>query len=903
MRCVWNNCWFLIGVAFLGNALPVIDALVAATAEGEGAVEVEWDEEKGSESESRVTSTGIDSLFKDPAFLTNISSGVDSLNRSIDSLMDALFYSLMDNRLSFDVTDSSQFGVELKRDVYSTTFGEYVVADRFSLGPNYLVNLTSVNGIPVDLGANGTVNILNIYPRSDGLRLMENQELPFWRVAVNNWFGLLPLLSNILPPSFNPNEMYDPLKELETPFLFPLDEESVFKMPIGSIRSYSLSGGLFFPMDLLGAKTQADKEKFLNVEDVTAEIPYTVFRSGEHRINVLRRSEYEVWVGVSDVERFGHGIRAALGKTYLVFQKMLPYWGGMPAPVFPINFELDAADANKFDHLYEFDLRKEPARVAYRQAVRGNFREAHNRYLDHKEQKLDTGVLFHFKRKQRGLEYGRKNSRNLVIQRNTRKSLHSDSEIEITDGQGIIHILEADVEIRDEAWDALVGSENLSFNNRLEIKVDKAKDPESGMTRYIISPSDTNPVSLVMTFRVNDKFVDVTEYRDYVQMARLFTNLGFELPYLPLRDNSKLRGKRREMALMDPVEDVRAIHVTPTHLGEMGVNASVHFDTRNLERIIKSSENKLWQAFARAYGVPREAWATASARFSFANSMRWLAAVTTYPLRALNIRISAADAIRDTTFRIAAIQKAAKTQHPIARMEAFGELLNTDYPVQLARALLFLSKSADIPRQVTFNAKKKGKGADATKQLFEQLNNRVFKSGAAFPSHYRSRIARDKLAAFVPEELQEIRQRPVVSKIHIDKRLVDVTPAMQKRMRGGLQPHVYINLNVSKVPPGSKVKFYVKVEQGGEVNVGRFVLADQIISLSPDRGSGAGASTNKYGFYLTGPYSPFKGFLFDRAVEFGGVFDLSIAASVEGEVWSEERKVSFRFEGGALRKP
>ena len=60
----------------------------------------------------------------------------------------------------------------------------------------------------------------------------------------------MPLLELILPPSFNVNEMYDPFHRVEVPFTFPLSIETARSMDLGSIKSYSISGGINLGVEL-----------------------------------------------------------------------------------------------------------------------------------------------------------------------------------------------------------------------------------------------------------------------------------------------------------------------------------------------------------------------------------------------------------------------------------------------------------------------------------------------------------------------------------------------------------------------------------------------------------------------------------------------------------------------------
>ena len=98
-------------------------------------IEYKYDEEVIQDPEGQFNLFGVERIFKNPTILSGLSHSAESINRSIDSLMEALFYSILDNEIYFDVTDKSQFSWQLHRDLFSSG-NSYVVVDRFSLGPS-----------------------------------------------------------------------------------------------------------------------------------------------------------------------------------------------------------------------------------------------------------------------------------------------------------------------------------------------------------------------------------------------------------------------------------------------------------------------------------------------------------------------------------------------------------------------------------------------------------------------------------------------------------------------------------------------------------------------------------------------------------------------------------------------
>jgi hypothetical protein len=333
---------------------------------------IEYDDSTPEEVDSG-SARPIERLFKNPIFASGISSGADAINQSIETLMESLFYNLMDNKLKWPLTESANLNLGFTRDVFTARSGAFVIVDRFGLGPDYARELYRFQDIPVTLGANQSTDVYDIYLRTDPMRVFDNKNLPWWRVAANNWFGALPLLEAILPPSFNANEMYDPLKRIETPFTFPLSILSAEAMDVGTIKSYAVSGGVNLGVEFSEGIHGLKDQMMTGSTALDMKLPFTIFRTGEYRINVLKKDANTIWVGLTDSNRMGQRIESKIGRTYYLLSKTIPLWRGMPANVFPIDFAYEEGVGDLFSRVYSFDIRNEEARTAFIEAVHGNF--------------------------------------------------------------------------------------------------------------------------------------------------------------------------------------------------------------------------------------------------------------------------------------------------------------------------------------------------------------------------------------------------------------------------------------------------------------------------------------------------------------------------------------------------
>ncbi len=871
----------------------------------------------------------IEQLLANPALITSLASNADAINRSVESVMDSLFYSLLDNERAFKLTEHSWILGSMKRDVYSAPSGSYVVVDRVALGPRYARELTRVHGMPISLGIDGTVEVAQIYLRNDGMRLAQQDALPTWRRWLNNWFGLVPLLSVGLPPSFNQNEMYDPLRQIETPFVFPLDAGSFYDMAIGSIRSYSVSGGVQVPVDFGGILDRSSRDLLLKIGNLSATVPYAVFKRGDYRINVLRRGEHSAWVGLKETSRAGHIVSPFVGSQYFLLKGALAatffgwhwVWPGISVGVLPVNLALEQAFAKLYDQVYEYDLRKLPAREAYENAVRGDFLPSRERYLDAKEKGEDTGVTFHFTRTQQRLEEIVRNGPNFVVFKRERQGELNDSEIEITDVDGKFYVLETSRETNDKIADVLVGEEERRIQQAVAMKVRRVleenpqdKDPDFS---YVFD-AGPDPIGLAVNLSIQDRYIDVGEYDDYIADLRFFSKLPLEdVPSLPLKDRELENAWRRRQFYAEPTQNIAVPHVPATHLGRFGAQTSMHFSTAAINRILEQPLGEKWRAFAKAFGADEVAWSSADKRASMGHSAQWFKAFLLFPLRLFNVRVAAADAIKETERAIGAMERVRLLESPRAKLDEFRILLDTDHPERLVRALLELAELDSVPRRVSFSVQPKGAARQAIRDAFRKLDGMIFTGGGDFPEPTRYARSKKKLANFYLDQPRDADSKPNVARVLVGTKPIpesvrNLSVDPEDGEEAGLdrtQEYVHLTISVSQVPPRSGVKLYVRVDQAGKIKIGKLALAEKVLELpSPDEAQteviqakdGSMHSASLYEFFLSGPLSPLTSFMFDRSIKDGEELQVTLAVSADGNVWSDERVAEFRYTKGRL---
>ncbi len=820
---------FLTGSAFilLASFGMNFSSVAFAKSKSNKSVEVVYEDNSKEDKIDDSFSEPIEQLFKNPVLANGIASGSDAINRSIESLMDSLFYSLLDNELKWNLTSDAAFAIGFRRDLFSTQSGAYVVVDRMSLGPRYSKALGNVAKLPITLGTDGSVEVLQIYLRTDGMRVAEQAELPFWRTAVNNWFGILPLASLMLPPSFNPNELYDPLKQLETPFVFPLSVEAFYEMQVGSIRSYNVSGGISLSLDFAGVLDRKSSEVLESLENLAGSGPYTIFKRGESRINVLRRGEHTAWVGLAKVDRVGHAFDFDVGNQIYVLTGALAatamdnrwswVWKGVPGLFYPLDSSYEQSLSDMFDQVYEYDLRNPHAKEAYLAAVNGDFVVSKVKYREAKESNVETGVDFQFTRLQDRNEENFEIGPNLGLFKKSRSRNIRKSEIEITDQKGKFYILQARETLQDRDWDVLVGDEKEKLDQIMEIKVQRiinkefassvsdpeaivfeedidpdhldeeaflkapmdgsdkdevliseAEEPEDSEKYYYVLSSDGDPIQITLNYNIQDRYTTAEEYSEYLENLRFVSKLPIrDIPKIGFRDQVLLSNRRQKGFFYRPEDSGINQHVVPTYLGRFAAKATMVINTKELNRILNRSDKEMWTAFARAFGKDADSWGDEKNREGLAFQSQWFPAFLALPLRLFNLRFKSIDAIAEITYRIDALKRLRMAEKPLKKLEVAYDLFDTNYPKELMRSLLMLSNRTNVPRKVSLVAKPKGGARHNLKLLFRKANGRVFSAGPQFPEPGRYSRAKKKLAAFYLDQPREHTNKPLLRTLKI----------------------------------------------------------------------------------------------------------------------------------------
>jgi hypothetical protein len=433
--------------------------------------------------------------------------------------------------------------------------------------------------------------------------------------------------------------------------------------------------------------------------------------------------------------------------------------------------------------------------------------------------------------------------------------------------------------------------------------------PDDKRYAYVFSYDDNDPIQLTMNFSIQDRYLDAEEYAENIELLRYFSMLPLDdVPDIRVRDETRQRTYRRFAFFDDPRRSPLNLHVTPTYLGKFGAQAAVSFDTKELNKILETSLDDKWRAFAEAFGKDPEEWGNAETRKTLWFNKQKFTAAFFVPTKLLNIRFAGIDAIRDVENAIGAMEAIKNEPTPLAKIRAFYKLFDSHHPIYLTRALLLLADRDHIPRWVSFSTEPKGSASSAVKNLYRKLNGREFMTKVQLPPPTRYRKAKKKLAAFYLDQPREINNRPQIRRIEIFTR--DIPDSVRELSAEGAESpetpidrnekHVFARIKVSGMDPSTPGKIYVRAEQAGKVKFGKLELAEKVIEIVPQETEGE-LDLMTYEFFCTGPLSPLSNFVFDNAVASGDDFVFSFTTSSDGQVWSDERSVEFHFSNGNLR--
>jgi hypothetical protein len=859
--------------------------------------------ENGQDVESRP----LEHMFRNPVLNSGYMAGADALNRSLDSLMESLFYNLLDNEVKEDISPSFGIGASFKRDLFQAENGAWVVLDRVGLGPYYDRELYKLKKIPIKLGANQTAEVYDIYLRTDPMRVSESTSLPFWRQAINNWFGVLPLLETILPPSFNANEMYDPVRRFETPFVFPASKQAFDQMELGSIKSYAFTGGVNLTLESTDGMGGIIKDIKTGSSAFDVSLPYGVFRTGSYRVNVLKRDHNIAWIGITDLKQFGHRLSSSFGRTYFLMPNSIPLWKGVPTDVFPLDISFESSSTYQLTQVYAYDMRIEEAQRAYLYALRGDLEPSQISWLRNKEDKIDSGVQFLLTRSENRDEVKNKVGPGVFVAKRQIASTDSKSEIEITDSSGKFNVLEARQESSLNKWDILTGGSSVELASVADLKVRKVfkKDQATEDVEYFFDfePHPEN-IEVSLNLRIKDRFVDVEDFDAYLDVVELFSGFKIkdDLPKIPVRDEASELKRRRQIYFTTDLDTPDTLHVTSSLLGAIEISSAIRFSRSDLMGVANASNEEKWKVFCDVYQVDSNR-CLGLQQSAIIRTIDRIGSLMSFVPKTMALQVPRLDALDEIWDALNALACLQKNPSAIEFQKCLRQLLDTDHPIQLAKALVGLMRVEKIFRSVQISTTPKGHGPASAKELFGKINGKRFSAGDL--SRFSDRVdkSREVDSKFDPTHLTFFGIRPVPRRLslrHITSfELSPLSLSSEKEI-----PNLILEVEAPLVR-GKDIKAYVFVRlvETGRINLAKFKLVESVIEpsdLSIDFDFQTGLL--RVSKELTGERGLVSGILASEILKAGGDFRLSLSYSYDRVHWSEEKHLDFRLQDGKLFK-
>lgn len=794
--------------------------------------------------------------------------------------MESLFYNLLNNNLDLRVSETIIIGLNTHRKLYNAGNGSFVVVDRMSYGPEYLQKLGEFKKIPFNLGAAGKIDLLEIYLRSEADRLAEESRIGKIRSWANNWFQLLPFFTLILPPSFDANRMYDPIRILETPIHFPISKEKFDRMPLGSIRSYGLNGGIRLPIDLFPLLLNKYREKVMNQIGVKAQIPFALFWEGEHRINILKKSENIVWVGITYQRKKGDSLNSFLGNIYFLFKNSLnPIpWKGLQTPISPVDLEISFATIDSKNLLFEFDLNTQSGLKLYKEVVRGKFNNLKKINL------VDTNnsiySKYHFTKTKHSQEKKKSITNNLFVFKKSFENINEKSKVSFDDIKGTFHVLETLNNIKSHQWNILSGEKSISYKTKLVTNVNKATD-----NSYTFEKK--NPYFLDIAVNIENKHTTVSDYNFYLQFLEKQSKLRLnDLPRFERISTEKLDQFKKVSYLANPNNYIKLITPQDQILGRMNILYTTHLSYKNLLRIFNSSETELNEAIKNVYEYDWIKNKQPNFREKLLLDGKKLAFTPIYLFNEFPLIANRHHEV-ENIFDI--FKQLQKIKFPSQLQDLLSGLTDTFHPEKLLELFITLSSNLSIPKKITFFVKPDRNLSSSAKEKIKKINERTVTSKEHFPMLKKYDLAQNKLNQFFPANIKDKRIKLKVKALEVIK---------QKSNKKNINQEVLV-LKIT-APMTNEIKCYIKFQTTGKIHVGSYTLAEDVLTLKPSSKVTQGSQNTAYEIILSGETSPFSSFFYHQLLDIGGTFKISISISDDDKIWSEVKNIQFSYDNETL---
>lgn len=500
-------------------------------------------------------------IVDSPALRHLLSAGTIAANKAVTNAMDALFYSLLDRTWPISRTRFAVLNTGIERKLTALSNNTYLVVDRMMIGPS----LSRPVLPPTPLGVGSTLSsgayFYEFYIVSDAERVAFSNAKTKNLFSVENWFGILPLLTRILPPSFDANELYNPLRVFKTPLKVPLTKNDLAEMPENSMRSYAVKGSIGFPIE---HKWILDRlPEIASKTALTPGVPINFYADAMARVTVQKQPNSKYRVSLSHINTEGQSIGLEIGKTFYAFGLAAGKfsWKGIPIPIFPLKSSIDQTLFQEFSQIRDIDLTNDLPDKILSEALTGNFIN------------LDQ-VCLHCNQ--------------------TETSKIGNGSVSNSTNSGFF--FDTEKEFRTETADHIVHSPKVALNYR-EMRSDRKSsgwDIMNGATTEATAFSwstpfkqDTSPPLIWGKFSLNFPYIDEFRFSEIIATLRKleFLTSSTEKKH-GMTDNRELENLER-IKLAPPLDVFSKIYPGPKVVGNLEINIDLFASDEVIKDIAK----------------------------------------------------------------------------------------------------------------------------------------------------------------------------------------------------------------------------------------------------------------------------------------------------------------------------
>ncbi|MBI3018314.1 MAG: hypothetical protein HYY61_00235, partial [Deltaproteobacteria bacterium] len=505
-------------------------------------------------------------------------------NRAYEDLSDELFDRIATYNIGIPVGDTSTVIGQVRRKVYDNEDGTYTVLDVFGVKGVVAPGASlDVAGLPLyaAIGAEHGYDFVNIRQYDNKLKIgyapsvmLPNDPwyLDLWHGAMSRWFGakyIYDVVNGTFNAAFNffrsPSDEFsaryqDIFNVIQTPFHLPLSVHEFARMEPGEIISYTLMGGIFLP-------TGVGWERSI----FASNIGLNLYKRGAVRITILKEKNGNfAKIRLSNLSTQGYLIGGKIKGNVDVVEGVF-FGSDLSVSLVPFRIEVGSSDIKLFDATYEYDMRASEGIAAYESAVLGDFRTSPLYTKDTRTQRNEFNLNY-----------------NLIIWHHQKSFQLDNSLVTIRDGEGINHVFKSmshnEIKTgnvfhgRDESMDYFVDT-TLEMDDPVNTK--ESKDPV-----------------VQIAFFITDRHAYGYQLREYFQMT--------------------------EHILQDPQFFDEGQYDLEKDYEKMSLQLEIRFYLGAVDHILNTTDDELWLALAKAFGVDSTEWDSAQKRLRWINKWTYL---------------------------------------------------------------------------------------------------------------------------------------------------------------------------------------------------------------------------------------------------------------------------------------